>query len=58
MKTLKTIQIITSAIGILIALRCVDSIDATSNELLAGTALILTSFVGLIGQRFYHKTEE
>lgn len=58
MKTFKTIQIVVSAIGILIALRCVDSIDATSNELLAGTALILTSFVGLIGQRFYHQTEE
>lgn len=58
MKTLRTIQIASSAIGLFIALRCVDSIDATSNELLAGTALILTSFVGLIGQRFYCETKE
>lgn len=58
MKTLKTIQIVASAIGLIIALRCVDSIDATSNELLAGMALVLTSCLGLVGQRFYVETEE
>lgn len=58
MKTLKTIQIVASAIGLIIALRCVDSIDATSNELLAGIALALTSSLGLIGQRFYTEAEE
>ena len=58
MKTLKTIQIVASAFGLIIALRCVDSIDATSNELLAGMALVMTSILGLIGQRFYTETEE
>ena len=58
MKTLKTIQIVASAIGLIIALRCVDSFDATNNELLAGMALALTSGLGLIGQRFYTETEE
>jgi len=58
MKTLKIIQIIASAIGIIIALRCADSVDATSNELMASMALVMTSCLGLIGQRFYVETEE
>ena len=58
MKTVKRLQIVASAIGIIIALRCVDSMDATMNELMAGMALALTSGLGLIGQRFYTETEE
>lgn len=49
MKTYKKIQILASAIGLLVAVRCMDSLTPTSNELLAGTMLTITSIVGLMG---------
>jgi len=58
MKTLKTIQILASTIGIAIALRCVDSLYPTMNELIAGMALVVTSTLGLISQRYVKESEE
>lgn len=49
MKTYKKIQILASAIGLFVALRCMDSLAPTGNELLAGCMLAVTSIVGLLG---------
>ena len=49
MKTYRRIQILASAIGLLIAMRCMDSLAPTGNELLAGCMLAVTSIVGLLG---------
>ena len=49
MRTYRRVQILASAIGLLIALRCMDSLAPTGNELLAGTMLAATSIIGLIG---------
>lgn len=57
MKAFRTIQIVASAIGIIIALRCVDSLTPTTNELMGGMALVVTSCIGLIGQRYYQEQD-
>ena len=49
MKTFRNIQVVASAIGLLIALRCMDSLTPTCNELLAGCMLAAISIIGLIG---------
>ena len=58
MKTYRRIQIVASAIGLLIAMRCVDSLAPTGNELLAGTMLAATSIIGLIGMHVKEEVEE
>ena len=58
MKTYKKIQILASAIGLFVALRCMDSLAPTSNELLAGCMLATTSIIGLIGLHIRTEVEE
>lgn len=58
MKTLRIVQILASTIGVAIALRCVDNLYPTGNELMAGMALVVTSALGLISQRYMKEIEE
>ena len=58
MKTYRNIQIVASAVGLLIALRCMDSLTPTGNELLAGCMLAVISIIGLIGLHIRTEVEE
>lgn len=58
MKTYRKIQIVASIIGLLIAMRCMDSLTPTGNELLAGCMLATTSIIGLIGLHVRTEVEE
>lgn len=58
MRTYRKIQILASAIGLLIAMRCVDSLAPTGNELLAGTMLAATSIIGLVGLHIRPEVKE
>lgn len=58
MKTYRKIQILASAIGLIVALRCVDGLSPTGNELLAGTMLAATSIIGLVGLHVKEEVEE
>lgn len=58
MKTYKKIQILVSTIGIAVALRCMDSLMPTANELLAGCMLAVTSIIGLISMQIRTEAEE
>lgn len=58
MKTYRKIQIVASAIGLFVALRCMDSLTPTCNELLAGCVLAATSIIGLIGLQVRTEAEE
>lgn len=58
MKTYRIIQIVASAIGLFISLRCVDSLTPTCNELLAGCMLAATSIIGLVGLFINPEVEE
>lgn len=58
MKTYKKIQVLASAIGLIVALRCVDGLSPTGNELLAGMVLAATSIIGLIGLHIREGAEE
>lgn len=58
MKAFERIQIVASAIGLLIAMRCMDSLAPTGNELLAGCMLAVTSIVGLLGLHVRTEVEE
>ena len=58
MRTYRRIQIVASAIGLIVALRCVDGLSPTGNELLAGMVLAATSIIGLIGLYIKEGVEE
>lgn len=49
MKTIQKIQIAATAVALLVAVRLADSIEPTTNELIGSVALVITSFLSMLG---------
>ena len=58
MKAFERIQIVASAIGLSVAMRCADNLTPTGNELLAGCTLAIVSIVGFVGLYLNKKVKE
>ena len=58
MKTFKLVQRIAAGAGLVVALKCVDSLQPTDNELLGGMALVVVCCLAFIGEVFYKESEE
>lgn len=52
MKTFRIIQRVASGVGMLIALKCVDSLQPTDNELISSMALVVVCCLAFIGEVF------
>lgn len=49
MKTIQKIQIAATVVALLVAVRLADSIEPTTNELIGSVALVITSFLSMLG---------
>lgn len=49
MKTIQKIQIAATAVALLVAVRLADSVEPTTNELIGSVALVITSFLSMLG---------
>lgn len=58
MKTFKIIQRIAAGSGLIVALKCVDSLQPTNNELLGGMTLVVVCCLAFIGEVFYKESKE
>lgn len=58
MKTFKLVQRIAAGAGLVIALKMVDSLQPTDNELLGGMTLVVVCCLAFIGEVFYKESKE
>ena len=49
MKTIQKIKIAATVVALLVAVRLADSIEPTTNELIGSVALVITSFLSMLG---------
>lgn len=52
MKTFRIIQRTAAAAGLLVALKCVDNLQPTDNELIGGMMLVVMCCLAFIGEAF------
>lgn len=57
MKTIQKIQIAATVVALLVAVRLADSIEPTTNELIGSVALVITSFLSMLGVLAKNKKE-
>lgn len=58
MKTFKLVQRIAAGAGLLIALKMMDNLQPSDNELLGGMALVVVCCLAFIGEVFYKESKE